>query len=107
MSVSFNFAMDNRVKPKVYINVGCCLDIPSCSLIPGARGETIYNGGLGQVVGIVGAGNNFKSTLIHYLSLSAARCIKEATDTYILTRDTEMNVSLDRLEALAKPFKVG
>ena len=106
MSVSFNFAMDNRVKPKVYINVGCCLDIPSCSLIPGARGETIYNGGLGQVVGIVGAGNNFKSTLIHYLSLSAARCIKEATDTYILTRDTEMNVSLDRLEALAKPFKV-
>ena len=48
MSVSFNFAMDNRIKPKVYINVGCCLDIPSCSIISGARGETIYNGGLGH-----------------------------------------------------------
>ena len=66
MSVSFNFAMDNRVKPKVYINVGCCLDIPSCSLIPGARGETIYNGGLGQVVGIVGAGNLLLSIILVY-----------------------------------------
>lgn len=106
MSVAFNFAMKDRIKPKIYLNVGCCLDIPASSLIVGARGETIYNGGLGQILGIVGAGNNYKSTITHYLSLAAGRSIMEATPTYLMTRDTEINVNIDRLEKLAQRFPV-
>lgn len=104
MAGMFNFAMDNRAKPKIYIPVGCLMDIPTASIISGAKGETLYNGGLGQVVGVVGAGNNFKSTLIHYMTLSAASKIAEATKTYILTYDTEVNISFDRLEHFAAQF---
>ncbi len=57
--------MDNRAKPKIYIPVGCLMDIPTASIITGAK-ETLYNGGLGQVVSVV-VGNNFKSTLIYYI----------------------------------------
>ena len=104
MSAVFNFAMNNRAKPKVYIPVGCLMDIPTSSLVLGTKGETLYNGGLGQVVGIAGAGNNFKSTLIHYIILSAASKVAEATKTYILTYDTEVNISIERLERFAREF---
>ena len=46
MSAVFNFAMNNRAKPKVYIPVGCLMDIPTSSLVLGTKGETLYNGGL-------------------------------------------------------------
>ena len=104
MAGVFEFAMNNRAMPKIYIPVGCLMDIPTASIIKGAKGETIFNGGLGQVIGVVGAGNNFKSTLIHYMTLSAASKIAEATKTYILTYDTEVNISFDRLERFASEF---
>lgn len=104
MAGIFEFAMNNRAMPKIYIPIGCLMDIPTASIITGAKGETIFNGGLGQVIGVVGAGNNFKSTLIHYMTLSAASKIAEATKTYILTYDTEVNISFDRLERFASEF---
>lgn len=104
MALPFNFAKDHRASSKIYINVGCLLDIPTSSFVIGAKGETLYNGGLGQITGIVGAGNNFKSTIAHYMMLSAASRIKEATDTYMLTYDTEVNISLDRLEDFSRQF---
>ena len=105
MSTAFTFAKGNQSKPKLYINVGCLLDIPTASLVTGVKGETIFNGGLGQIVAIVGAGNNFKSTILHSLMLSAADKIKQATPTNMLTYDTEMNTSFDRLQGFLTNFK--
>lgn len=98
------FNLDKRVLPKPYINVGCLLDIPTGSLLKGRKGETFINGGLGPITAIVGAGNNFKSTILHYMLLSATSRVREATDTALTTYDTEMNMSLDRLESLASNF---
>ena len=103
--ISFGFAKEVRAMPKIYINIGCLLDVPTASFITGAKGETVFNGGLGQIVGVVGAGNNFKSTLIHYMMLSAANKIKASTKTALLTYDTEMNISFNRLEDFLTNFK--
>lgn len=100
--IQFNTA--KKVLPKPYINVGALLDIPTGSLMVGSKGETFVNGGLGPITAIVGAGNNFKSTILHYMLLSATSKIKEAVDTNMVTYDTEMNMSLDRLESLASNF---
>lgn len=98
------FKIDKKVLPKPYINVGALLDIPTGSLIKGQKGEVFINGGIGPITAIVGAGNNFKSTILHYMLLSAASRVKEATDTALATYDTEMNMNLDRLESLASNF---
>ena len=56
---------------KVMINLGACLDIPTGHYIQGRRGESILNGGLGFITGIVGIGNNFKSTIDRFMMLTA------------------------------------
>lgn len=98
------FGFDNKTTPKMLINIGALFDVPTASLVTGRKGETIYNGGLGQVTGIVGAGNNYKSTILHYMMLAAASRIAEATETAMTTYDTEVNISLDRLTSLANRF---
>lgn len=98
------FNIENKTKPKVYINIGSLLDIPTSSISIGKKGESIFNGGLGPITAIIGAGNNFKSTIAHYMTLSAADKIYEACGTAITTYDTEDNVSIDRLEDLASSF---
>ena len=103
MALKFN--MGNKSKPKFLINIGALLDIPTAAIITGKKGESIINGGLGYVTGIVGAGNNYKSTILHYMMLSAAAKIKETNDTAMSTYDTEVNISIDRLEDLSKNFK--
>lgn len=99
------FNIPEKTKPKISINIGALLDIPTCSIITGKEGESIYNGGLAPITAIVGTGNNFKSTILHYMMLSAADKILETTETQLITYDTEANVSLDRLESLASDFK--
>jgi hypothetical protein len=98
------FGITERTKPKLYINIGACLDIPTSNITRGAKGEYIINGGLGNIIGIVGAGNNYKSTIEHFMGLSAANKIKESHDTRMTTYDTEVNISLDRLEHFARQF---
>lgn len=100
--IQFNIA--KRVLPKPYINVGSLLDIPTANIVKGVKGEYFINGGLGPITAIVGAGNNFKSTILHYMLLAAASRVREATPTNMVTYDTEMNMSLDRLEGLASNF---
>ena len=102
--IQFNVKPERKVLPKPYINVGALLDIPSGGLVIGRKGETFINGGLGGISAIVGTGNNFKSTILHYMMLSAASKVREAVDTNMVTYDTEMNMSLDRLESLANNF---
>lgn len=103
MALQFN--VQNKVTPKILINIGALFDIPTCSFITGAKGESIINGGLGQNTGIVGAGNNYKSTINHYFMLSAANKMKATADTAMTTYDTEVNISIDRLETFARKHK--
>jgi len=66
-------------------------------VVIGKKGETIVNGGLSGVEGIVGLGNNFKSTIMHYLMLTAADRVEASLPevTFMHTYDTEDNMVYD------------
>jgi hypothetical protein len=74
---------------KVMINIGACLDIPTGTYVDGIRGEAILNGGLGFQTAVVGIGNNFKSTVLDFMTLTAMIRIDHSTCT---TYDTEINI---------------
>ena len=82
---------------KIMFNIGALLDIPTGYYLTGKHGESILNGGLGMLTGITGIGNNFKSTIMHYMMLSAASKVNEVSDTYMSTYDTEINIHEHRL----------
>lgn len=74
---------------KIMVNVGALLDIPTGTYLRGRYGENILNGGLSPLTGIVGAGNMFKSTEMHYQSFTAlSRMAKSIGSTF----DTEVNI---------------
>lgn len=87
---------------KILINIGALLDIPTGFYLTGKYGESILNGGLGALTGVVAIGNNFKSTIMHYMMLSAASKISYATDTSMSTYDTEINIHEHTLNKFAK-----
>ena len=89
---------------RAIINVGAGLDIPTCFIAKGKEGESIINGGLSMVTGVVGDGNLFKSTIMHYMVLSAADKVA-TSEPRIFTYDTEMNMHMDRLFRLASNLK--
>lgn len=96
------FAQIPEIKPSY--NIGALLDIPTGVFLKGRHGEHILNGGLAAVTGVVGIGNNFKSTMMHYMMLQAmARFmwLPEEQRPTAGTYDTEMNVMKSRLAALA------
>ena len=105
--LKFSSAFGSNLKslPKVSINIGACLDIPTGSLITGAKGEIIINGGLANSTGMVGRGNNYKSTIVHYMQLQGMNRMREGMHASVpielQTYDTECNISLDRLEDLS------
>jgi len=74
---------------KVMINIGALFDIPTGTFLEGRRGERILNGGLAYFTGVVGIGNNFKSTILHFMFLTAMSRIKYSTGG---TYDTEVNM---------------
>ena len=91
---------------KFYYNVGSLLDIPTGFYVKGSKGESILNGGLSNLCGVVGRGNTFKSTLSHYMMLSAAdKVCQSGSMTYMNTYDTEMNIQLNRLAEFAQRFE--
>lgn len=104
MNLIPNFVQAPSVK--VMINIGALLDIPTGVYITGLHGESILNGGLGGITGVVGIGNNFKSTIMHYMMLSAASCIAESEDTSMNTYDTEINIHEWHLRKFAERFPV-
>ena len=89
---------------KVLINVGALLDIPTGFYVKGKFGESILNGGLGALTGVTGQPNNFKSTLMHYMMLSAASRLSSVTETSMSTYDTELNIHESRLAKFAARF---
>ena len=99
------FSSLEKPKPLMMINVGCLMDIPTGSFYIGKHGETIINGGLGPITGFAGRGNNYKSTIMHYMALSAGQRVKESGLPLLLhTYDTELNTSGNRFSHLATPF---
>lgn len=87
MSLLPEFQASAPIKPM--INVGACLDIPNGTYIVGAHGESLLNGGLGALTGIAGIGNNFKSTLMHYMFI---RGMARMDGSFGSTYDTEVNI---------------
>lgn len=90
---------------KVLINIGAGLDIPTGTYLTGKYGESILNGGLGAVTATVGIGNVFKSTITHYMMLSAMDRIMQSTPTSASTYDTEINIHESRLRTITRRFK--
>lgn len=91
---------------KIYYNVGSLLDIPTGNYIKGLKGENILNGGLGVLTAIAGKGNTFKSTLAHYMVLSALDKISSSGITsYVNIYDTEMNIIPERIVNFSKKFE--
>jgi hypothetical protein len=87
---------------KISYNLGGLLDIPTGEYEFGQHGESILNGGLGPVTGVVGIGNNFKSTFMHFMMTTVMAHFPESTaDTY----DTEVNMNESRLASLARGIR--
>jgi hypothetical protein len=74
---------------KIMMNIGALMDIVTGSYLIGTRGESILNGGLSFLTGVVGIGNNFKSTVMHYQFLTAMARMRGSTGS---TYDTEVNI---------------
>lgn len=89
---------------KFLFNIGCLMDIPTGTYYRGKYGESILNGGLGMLTGITGRGNNFKSTIMHYMALSAMDRVFGVLPTYISTYDTEVNIHRQRLYDFSASF---
>lgn len=104
MSV-IKFRVKKPTRPKILLNVGALMDIPTGILITGKKGETIINGGCGNIMAVVGQGNTFKSTILNYIMLSAANKVASTNDTGMLTYDTEINIALERLNDIANKFE--
>jgi hypothetical protein len=99
--IDFDFLPETEQIPAVrrMFNIGALLDIPTGSFLPGRHGESILNAGVGNVTGVVGIGNNFKSTVMLYMMFSAASRFPGARmEIY----DTEINVQERRLNQLAQ-----
>lgn len=82
---------------KIMVNVGATLDVPTGTYIRGRYGEYILNGGVSPVTGVVGIGNQFKSTFMHYLFIMVlVRMFGSTGNTY----DTEVNIHEWHLKAM-------
>lgn len=96
--------MTQAAPVKFMLNIGATMDIPTGFYVKGVHGEHLLVGGLGYLTGITGRGNCFKSTIMHYMTLSAADRLSSTAETSINTYDTEMNIHEERLRALAGVF---
>lgn len=88
------------VRPR--LNIGCLFDMQTGRYHEGPKGEMILNGGLAYFTGVAGEENTFKSTLMHYMMLTAMGrySIREG-----ITYDTEMSLTYARLNSLAASIK--
>lgn len=84
---------------KVMINIGALMDIPTGAYLRGKHGESILNGGLGFLSGVVGIGNNFKSTIMHYMGITTLA--RTGGNSGMSTYDTEVNIHEWHLRSMA------
>jgi hypothetical protein len=90
---------------KVLINIGGLLDIPTGFFVEGSHGEQVLLGGLGAVTAIVGRGNRYKSTIMHYMLLSAMDRLISTIETSAGTYDTEINIHEHALTRFTERFE--
>lgn len=94
----FNSAFKPAADVKVMINIGGCFDIPTGRYVTGRYGESILNGGLAYLTGVIGPGNMFKSTIMRWQILRAlSRMFGSEGGTY----DTEISVHKERVQDMA------
>lgn len=74
---------------KIMINIGALFDIITGNYIKGKYNESILNGGLATLTGVVGIGNNFKSTVMHFKNFTA---LSRMEGSFGNTYDTEINI---------------
>lgn len=86
---------------KTLLNIGAGFDIPSGYWSRGMYGESILMGGVGLMESIVGPGNMYKSTILHYKMLSAMSRVWVAFRTSCSTYDSEANIHPQRLKSFA------
>lgn len=92
---------------KFMLNTGALMDIPTAQYVKGTHDQRVLLGGIGNITGIVGPGNCFKTTIMRFMELSAvSRIITTVPDTYIGTYDTEINTHEDRNLKLSQTFEV-
>ena len=89
------FAAAPLLRP--FLNIGSLFDIPTGRYYTGKHGEQILCGGLAFITGLGGRGNVFKSTVAHYMGLTAYSRYSQST---LNVYDTEVTVSVARLEDL-------
>lgn len=104
MENSLKQTLTPAVNVKIMINIGACLDIPTGFYIKGAYGENVLLAGLGWNTGLVGTGNKYKSTLEHFMMLSAMDRIFSTGETSASTYDTETNIHENRLQNFTLKF---
>jgi hypothetical protein len=100
----FNLRPDFAKIPNVKYsyNINSLLDISTGVYLQGKYNESILNGGLGNISGVVGIGNNFKTAITTYMMLSAMSKFPGSTAS---TYDTEVNISEARMKELAENVK--
>lgn len=89
---------------RALINVGARLDIVTGTVVTGRYGESIINGGLPALTGVVGLGNQFKSKLLRYLLLSAFSKFYNFGST-ANSYDTETNIQESHQLHLTQSFE--
>lgn len=92
---------------RFFLNSGACMDVPTGHIVYGKYGEAILNGGVGAITGMVGGGNQFKTTILyHQLLTVCARYNRMAEEFYRgQVYDTENNLSPQRLMELAEAVR--
>lgn len=104
----FEFLKQDYDQPdaiKMLINIGACLDVPTGFYVKGVHGQNILLGGLGAITAVVGRGNRFKSTVLHYMMLSAMNRLFSTSETSASTYDTEINIHETALERFIVAFE--
>lgn len=89
---------------KLLVNIGCLFDIPTGSYIKGIHGENVLNGGVGGIVAVVGRGNRYKSTTLHFMMLSAMNRLFSTVETSASSYDTEINMHEHTLKRFLTRF---
>jgi len=95
MQFSTYFKAAPLIRP--ILNIGCLMDIPTGRIVKGKKGESIVNGGVAYLTGIIGKGNTFKSMLGNFMLLSI---LNRYGSSNAVVYDTEASASLARLKQL-------
>jgi hypothetical protein len=98
-----------RLPPPVMmsINTGALLDIPTGRYIKGTHDQRVLLAGIGNITGLVGPGNSFKTTIMRFMILSAlSKLYGTVKDLFYTSYDTEINTQEERAKHLSHQFEV-